>query len=696
MTKLPQRQWVFLLICLSCTFLALSLTGLFRGFSYIPLTQMETFTEDIRARVGRKTPVAPELVLIGIDRPQYAATDFSEETLEKAPVLAALQKNFPWSRAVWAELIDKLADAGAKVIAFDLIFGAPNEGDEQLAAALLRHKDKVVIGCTMSPQKTQRGDFLQLITPNPVVLPAADSDALVQDDRVAYVNIPKDFDGVVRRARFRQTGAQAGFVVDGAVVMESLAARAVRKFGHPEAVPEEFEATRFRYGNAPGFGYKVHPIGDVLSPNIWEKNYASGAFFRDKIVLIGPTAGIFHDEHDTPFTERQMNGPEVHLNIMAAALNHEFLREMPKLAVFFMILLAGLLAGALCFHNSQPGERLAVLVLCVGAYWLIAQWLYDKGWVIPVAVPVLVLGVSSILILFYDFFQEHLDRVKLRHTMGLYFSPKVLEAVLSDPGSMLPKHADVTLLLTDLRNSTPLAEILGPQGMFDLLNQVFEVQTNAIMREAGNLEHFLGDQFLSYWGAPQAQPDAPDSALRAAKALITGMEKVSVKFPEAVTKIFGYGVALHRGHVLVGNKGSAKRLDYGLVGDAVNAASRIEALTKYYGVKLLVSCDVLNELKNPGVHRMIDRVIVKGKSDPIQLFECENPCTPPLYPELCEAYGKAYEVYAAGRFEEAQPLFDALVVKYADKASHVLSEHCVQLAAAPPVDWKGVWKMESK
>jgi adenylate cyclase len=280
--------------------------------------------------------------------------------------------------------------------------------------------------------------------------------------------------------------------------------------------------------------------------------------------------------------------------------------------------------------------------------------------------------------------------------MGLYFSPKVLEAVLSDPGSMLPKHADVTLLLTDLRNSTPLAELLGPQGMFDLLNKVFEVQTNAIMREAGNLEHFLGDQFLSYWGAPQAQPDGPDSALRAAKALITGMDTVSLQLPEAVKKIFGYGVALHRGHVLVGNKGSAKRLDYGLVGDAVNAASRIEALTKYYGVRLLVSCDVLNELKNPGMHRMIDRVIVKGKSDPIQLFECENPCTPSHYLELCEAYAKAYEVYTVGRFEEARPLFDALVVKYDDKASQVLSEHCVELAAAPPANWKGVWKMESK
>ena len=129
-------------------------------------------------------------------------------------------------------------------------------------------------------------------------------------------------------------------------------------------------------------------------------------------------------------------------------------------------------------------------------YWYCARVLFAyAGLVIPFAVPVVVLIVSSLIVLTYDFVLERLERVKLRHTMGLYFSPRVLEAVLADPGSMDARKADVTLLLTDLRNSTPLAETLGPKGMFELLNRVFEVQTKAIMGEEGNLEHFLGDQF---------------------------------------------------------------------------------------------------------------------------------------------------------------------------------------------------------
>ena len=109
-----------------------------------------------------------------------------------------------------------------------------------------------------------------------------------------------------------------------------------------------------------------------------------------------------------------------------------------------------------------------------------------------------------------------MQRLKLRATMGLYFSPRIMEHVLKNPGSMEPQQAELTLLLTDLRNSTAIAETLGPGGTFQLLNQVFETQTKAIMAEDGSMEHFLGDQFLSYWGAPDPQPDAADRAFRAA------------------------------------------------------------------------------------------------------------------------------------------------------------------------------------
>ena len=308
----------------------------------------------------------------------------------------------------------------------------------------------------------------------------------------------------------------------------------------------------------------------------------------------------------------------------------------------------------------------------------------------------LTLLACGLVALGFDFITERLERMKLRHTMGLYFSPRVLEAVLADPGSMTARRADVTMLLTDLRNSTPLAETLGPKGMFELLNQVFEVQTSAIMSEEGNLEHFLGDQFLSYWGAPQPQSDSADRAHRAAIKLIEAMEKLRTSLSPEVQKLFGYGVALHSGSVLVGNKGSALRLDYGLVGDSVNEAARIEALTKFYGVKLLMSGEAFTGLNRQMTRRLVDRVIVKGKTAPVELFESENPCVPGGFAGLCERYAQAYEDYSSGRFAAAGVLFEKLLAEFNDRPSRVLAERCATLAAAPPAEWKGIWKMESK
>ena len=138
------------------------------------------------------------------------------------------------------------------------------------------------------------------------------------------------------------------------------------------------------------------------------------------------------------------------------------------------------------------------------------------------------------------------------------------------------------------------------------------------------------------------------------------------------------------------------RLDYGLVGDSVNEAARIEALTKFYGAKLLMSGEALAGLSRQMTRRLVDRVIVKGKSAPVELFESENPCVSPDYSGICQRYAAAYEDYSAGRFAAAGLLFEKLVTEFKDGPSRVLAERCAKLKAAPPSEWKGIWRMESK
>ena len=691
--KSPKRRGPLLGIC---GLITLILLGAYL-WNFLALVDAENYAQDWFMRSGRRVPPDPRLVLVGIDRPSYAQ-DILPAEAEADPVLDALRRNFPWSRNVWAVLIERLANAGAKAIVIDLVFANPGEGDDALQQVLEKHKDKVVIAWNRSVELTDRGSNWVMTVPHPGIVSTSQERPVALDDRVGLVNVWADADGVLRRADFQIQNSQLGDVVNAPpdAVVESLGARALRKLGEGARVPAGFQSQRFRYTAPPGRGYELYPIGDVLSPKAWKENFKDGTFFRDKLVLIGPTANLFQDFHLTPF-KAEMAGPEIHLNIINAALRGEFLRELALWARGALVVLAGLLATALCRLIRQPVKRLGVAVALGAAYLLLTYALFNNAnFVLPPVTPLLVLITCALAALAYDFIVERLERMKLRHTMGLYFSPRVLDAVLADPGSMNPRRADVTLLLTDLRNSTPLAEKLGPKGMFDLLNRVFEAQTTAIMKEEGNLEHFLGDQFLSYWGAPQSQPDAVVRAERAAQKLIAAMEQLRASLPEDVKALFGYGVALHSGGVLVGNKGSALRLDYGLVGDTVNEAARIEALTKEYGVKLLISGDTFAELDGGGTHRLVDRVIVKGKTEPVELFERENPCVPGNYRDLCQRYKTAFDEYAAGRFSEAKIYFEKLVDEFADGPSRLLAARCARLLAAPPVDWKGIWKMESK
>jgi len=682
-----------------CAFVTLAVLAVdFLGPAQLsaPLNDAENYVQDFFARTGRLTPANTNVVLIGIDRPSYDDVIFPDDA-KNDPILAALRERYPWSRRVWAALITRLGDAGAKTIVIDLIFPSKSEGDDELRAALDKYKDRVVIGENLSPVETDRGTLNRLTPPNSALIPDLQGQPAALDPRTGFVNIWPDGDDVFRRGRFRATNHELGDVVSappGAIV-ESLDARALEKFAVPGNNIADTTSTRIRFTAPPG-GFQIIPVGDVLTPKIWTRNYDDGKFFTGKLVLIGPTANIFQDFHRTPFRQ-EMAGPEIHLNIINAALNGEFLRETPPPASGAVIVLAGLVAAALCQFVRAPVKRLLVIFFGGAGIFLVAKLSFDRANLIfPVVSPVLVLAVIGVGALGYDFVAERLERMKLRHTMGLYFSPRVLDAVLADPGSMQPRRADVTLLLTDLRNSTPLAEALGPQGMFDLLNRVFEAQTGAIMSEEGNLEHFLGDQFLSYWGAPQKQPDAADRAERAAMKLIRAMEELRATLPPEIKKMFGYGVALHSGAVLVGNKGSALRLDYGLVGDTVNEAARVESLTKYYGVRLLVTRETFAQFSTQGARRLVDRVIVRGKSEPVELFECENPCTQADYTKLCASYKAAYDQYFFGKFAEAQAQFEKLISDFADGPSKALAARCAQLAANPPGNWNGIWKMESK
>jgi CHASE2 domain-containing sensor protein len=358
--------------------------------------------QDWQTRVGAKTPVDNRLVLIGIDGKSFSP-HFSDEDLRREPLLKELQSSWPWSRAVWARLLEKLSAAGAKVIVFDLVFSARKDGDDAFHQALDKYKDRVVVGY-LADENNTRWDDLKLIAPNSSVAAPAGTNSGMEDERFGYLPLWPDSDGTVRRASCRQTGAQMGDIAPKDAILESLASRALRKFGRPDLVPPGFDTRLFRYTAPANQAYKPEPAVDVLSPKLWEKNYGDGKFFKDKIVIIGPTAEIFHDLHDTPFTNpKLMSGAEIQLQIINAALHGQFLREPSRLANLSIITMFVAMAVVSRFLIRQSGKRFSIVTGLIVAYVIFAQLLFDHaGLVIPLTFPLLALVVSSLFFLAFD------------------------------------------------------------------------------------------------------------------------------------------------------------------------------------------------------------------------------------------------------------------------------------------------------
>ena len=635
--------------------------------------------------------------------PAIVHVDITQADLRKTPTLELEYQNA-------ANIIRQAFEMGAKVIAFDVVFG---RGDAAMADPILkeiergRAQNKTVIlaeALLPSPENGQEErvrsfPFRERLSP------------------AGLINVTADSDGVLRRYDYARP-AGGGKYEPSLALASYLAWREINwdggvTFPQPDTLrweelssdftsvePRELklETVLVNYrspwsgrGAATFRHYNVAQLDALYA----ESRANNSQPLTNAIVLVSYYGAGLGDMGTTSIAANQ---PRVVLHSSAVndLIQRSWLRRTPRwfdaLAVIGILLLG---AAATLFRGTLSLLILWLvgIAICCG---LSAVSILKAGWVPGLMNAGAIWSLLTLVELGRRQSHEFIQRLKLRSTMSLYFSPHIMEQVLKNPGSMEPQQAELTVLLTDLRNSTPIAELLGPPGMFQLLNRVFESQTRAILAEDGSMEHFLGDQFLSYWGAPNAQPDAADRAFRAALELITGMEELRSTLEPDLKALFGYGVALHSGTALIGNKGSAQRLDYGLVGDLINAAARVESLTKHYGVLFLITREAYAKLSNPPFVRVIDKARVKGKTVALELLEVRHPYSPQNFEEIVTRYNAAFTRYEEGNFAEAERLFAAVHSEQQDKPSGLMAERCQELAAAPPKDWNGIYQLTTK
>jgi adenylate cyclase len=291
---------------------------------------------------------------------------------------------------------------------------------------------------------------------------------------------------------------------------------------------------------------------------------------------------------------------------------------------------------------------------------------------------------------------------RLKSTMSRYMDPGIADQMLSAGAEALGgQSVKATVLFSDIRGFTTITEQLGAQGTVALLNEYFTLMVDCIQREEGMLDKFIGDAIMAAFGIPVAHGDDADRAVRAAIAMLRELTRWNHGRAAEGKLPVDIGIGLNTDSVVSGNIGSKKRMDYTIIGDGVNLAARLESACKQYGAHILVSEFTYKAIKGTYYSRELDVVVVKGKTQPVAIYEILDYHDDASYPNMIDAlrcFKSGLAKFRQQKWDDALKEFrEVLSLNEKDKAAAVYVERCEYLKSNPPGDaWDGVWVMESK
>jgi adenylate cyclase len=291
---------------------------------------------------------------------------------------------------------------------------------------------------------------------------------------------------------------------------------------------------------------------------------------------------------------------------------------------------------------------------------------------------------------------------RLKSTMSRYMDPGIADRLVASGAELLGgQNVEATVLFADIRGFTTMTEQLGAQGTVSLLNEYFTLMVDCIQREEGMLDKFIGDAIMSAFGIPVAHEDDADRAVRTAVAMINTLNQWNRQRVSEGKLPVRIGIGLNTDTVVSGNIGSSKRMDFTVIGDGVNLASRLESACKQYGAQILVSEFTVRKLNGTYRKREIDRVVVKGKTDPVAVYEILAFHTAETFPNIAEVLGlfkDGLAAYRSRRWDTAIRLFQECVALHpGDQPSQMYLQRAELLKLTPPPDnWSGVWVMDTK
>jgi adenylate cyclase len=595
---------------------------------------------------------------------------------------------WPWPRSVHAQLIDLISQAKPLAIGYDVNFPetSDQENDKALADSLRQAGNVVLpIELTLVNQKSKLFyDPARVLTPIPLIATAA--------GRLGHTNTPQDADGVVRRVPLSVTSADGTTKIPYFVVkIAELAGLTI----NADQYLDNQSRLIVHYINSPKHSFPTYSAADVIDGKIKPEQLAG------RLILVGSTAPDLHDEQLVPTSVTQpMPGVEIHASVLDTLLKKDYLREFPIVFSALWLILIGVIFGFLIpklkARWSIPLAFVLWIVSMVAAFVL-----FDRGWIADVLWPTITVILGFAAVMLERRIAAEYQKREIRNAFSRYVTESVVESILSDPSKLKlgGERRKMSVLFSDIRGFTSISEGLRPEKLVEIMNKYLSRMTDEVFKHEGVLDKYIGDAVMAFWNAPFDQPDHAKRAVETALDMLSALKEMNA------TKAFGdvelkIGVGVNTGEMVVGNMGSEERFDYTVIGDSVNLGSRLESLTKEYGVCLLITESARQELNNGYLLRQVDLVAVKGKKEPVKIFEVmkRSKNASQADKQIVKKFEDALAAYFAKDFPQAVQLTSELLAERPEdgpsKTLKSRAEHFIQ--EPPPADWNGVWVMTKK
>lgn len=587
------RDLVESLIVIALVFL-LTITNLFSHLDYM--------LKDALYQIPRG--VSSQIKIIAID----------DKTLEELGPINT------WSRQYYADLINILnskENAKPAVIAFDILFsgyfGDNNtiaEGDMAFAEAAKESGNVVAVAQYKYNEKAATDENGLIVYPvDAVYYPYQELRDVVS---VGYSNVAQDSDGVVRRIAIEQSYQGEDMYMFSKVIYDMYCDSNGSK--KVEIPTDKYGKTLINFSGKPG-DYECISMVDVLDGKIDPRA------FTGSIVLVGAYATGMQDNFNVPNGySKQMFGVEIHANILQSLMDGRFSINANPIAT-------GIITGIICgiihfiFKRSKIWLSTILLLVAVGAQIFVGITLNNNGKSISLVYAIIVLIVSYVYCLAIGYVLEKIKRKKVINAFKKYVAPEVVEEI-SKKGDFSIKlggeNRDVAVLFVDIRGFTTMSEILEPEQVVAILNNYLNLTTDAIFKNKGTLDKFIGDATMAVFNSPFDLEDYTFKAVCAAMDIVDGAKALEDKLMKEFGRSIGFGVGVNCGPAIVGNIGCEFRMDFTAIGDTVNTAARLESNAKRGQV--LISDMVYERVKDRVEVEEVGEIPLKGKSNGVFVY----------------------------------------------------------------------------